>query len=85
MHELMYYGGFTYFDAYHLPVNYRRFFLEQIRKDMTGKEDGDDDSTTPAPLDRSRAAHHNTPDARAWQGENRHHIPSRLIRFNNKG
>lgn len=77
----MYYGGFTYFDAYNLPVHYRKFFLEQIKRTMTGINPNDDEPPPDAPIVRSRAMHHNTEEARAYQGKTRTNIPSRLIKF----
>ncbi len=77
----MYYGGFTYFDAYHLPVNYRRFFLDQIKRTMTGTDPDEPEPEPNAPIVRSRAMHHNTEESRAYQGKIRTNIPSRLIKF----
>ncbi len=89
--ECMYYGGFTWVEAYHLPINFRRWFIHEIVAEMKESSgQGDDDS--PKPLSgrafdpnesvrQTRGRQMNTPDARAWRGENRHHVPSRLIRF----
>ncbi len=42
---LMYYGGFTYHEARFLPINLRRFFINEISKELkrqNGKSDDDD-------------------------------------------
>lgn len=90
--ECMYYGGFTYTEAYNLPLNFRRWFINEIVDEMkrsSGHEDSED-NPKPLPLrqreanpaiEQSRARQLNSPSARAWRGENRQHIPSRLIRF----
>lgn len=75
----MYYGGWTYWDAYYLPVNARRWMLDRIMKEMKGgKEDND---SPDSPLVQSRAPHHNTEDIRALQDRTRINTPPRLIRF----
>jgi hypothetical protein len=38
----MYYGGFSYKEAYHLPVSYKRWFIERISKEIKGPEDPND-------------------------------------------
>lgn len=91
--ECMYYGGFTWTEAYNVPINYRRWFINEIVQEMkrSGGNDQESDPTPMggprnisdpnAPVTQSRARSLNTPDARAWRGENRQHVPSRLIRF----
>lgn len=70
---LMYYGGFTWRETIHLPVAYKRWFIERISKELNkANEDGSS---------QSRAAHQNTPDIRALQGNARQQVPSRLRRF----
>lgn len=75
----MYYGGWTYWDAYYLPVNARRWMLDRIVKEMKGKDGGDDNPD--APLTQSRAPIHNTEDVRSLQERTRINPPPRLIRF----
>ena len=70
---LMYYGGFTYREAYNLPVPYKRWYIERIVKELNK---GGDDGNAP-----SRALHQNSPDVRAMQGMARAQTPSRLRRF----
>jgi len=70
----MYYGGFTYKEVYNIPVQYKKWFVERIVKEMTRGKDGEGES-------RSRGAHHNTSDVRALSGMARSESPSRLRRF----
>ena len=70
---LMYYEGFTYTEAYNIPVEYKRWFIKRIERELNrGKEDG---ST------QSKALHHQTAEARALTGKARAQVPSRLRRF----
>jgi hypothetical protein len=70
----MYYGGFSYAEAYNLPVSYKRWFIARIVKELNKtSEDGGET--------QSRAAHHNTPEMREMQGRQRSQVPSRLRRF----
>lgn len=69
----MYYGGFTYNEAYHLPVAYKRWWIERIGKEL--KKTSDEGAT------QSRSLQANTPDVRAAQGRQRTHVPARLRRF----
>lgn len=67
----MYYIGFTYQDAYNLPIWKRNWFLERTMKEFkNSKGEG-----TP-----TKAAHHNAPDQRALMGL-RPDAPARLRRF----
>jgi len=69
----MYYMGFTYRECMDLPVWQRRWFIERINTEFKrAKEAGSE---------ASRAAHHNTPDARALQGRHRAQPPAKLRRF----
>jgi hypothetical protein len=77
MFLLMYYGGFTWKEAFHLPVVYKRWFIERITKEIKGPGDGSDPD---ANTGRSRAYHHNTPEAAQLSGR-RPNSPSRLRRF----
>ena len=72
----MYYMGFTYADAYALPVEYKRWFIERLSKELARGKDAPDDST---PLTRDPAMH--TPENRALAGMNRPQVPHKLIRF----
>jgi hypothetical protein len=70
---LMYYCGFTYREAYNMPVAYKQWFISRISREFS--KSSEEGST------RSRAAHHNTPDVRAMTGMARTESPSRLRRF----
>lgn len=72
----MYYGGFSFTEAWNIPVTWRRWFIERINMEIERSrgENGEGQG-------ESRAAHHNTPDVRALQGKNRQQTPSRLRRF----
>lgn len=74
---LMYYGGFTYKEAYNLPVAYKQWFIARISKEIKGPVDPNDPNSNNG---RSRAAHHNPPDVASLQGQ-RPNVPSRLRRF----
>ena len=70
----MYYVGFTYLEAYNLPIWQRIWFIERTNKEI---KDASDKSGEP----QSRAAHHNSPDARELAGRARSHVPANLRRF----
>lgn len=66
----MYYVGFTYQDAYNLPIWKRQWFINR-----TVKEFKESQGETP-----TKAAHHNSPEQRALMGL-RPDAPARLRRF----
>lgn len=69
----MYYGGFLWHETMHLPVPYKRWFVERIVKELNrGSEQGQN---------QSRALHQNSPDVRGMQNMSRTQSPSRLRRF----
>ncbi len=69
----MYYGGFLWHETMHLPVPYKRWFVERIVKELNkGSDQGQN---------QSRALHQNSPDVRSMQNMNRTQSPSRLRRF----
>lgn len=69
----MYYGGFLWHETMHLPVPYKRWFVERIVKELNkGSDQGQN---------QSRALHQNSPDVRSMQSMNRTQSPSRLRRF----
>jgi hypothetical protein len=71
----MYYGGFLWREILHLPVSYKRWFIQRISKELKGNtEEGGSSGPT-------RALHQNSPDVRALQGNAREQTPSRLRRF----
>ena len=69
----MYYMGFTYREAYHLPIWQRIWFLERLNTEL--KRSSDDGDNT------SRAMHNNTADARALMGRHNPNAPAKLRRF----
>jgi len=69
----MYYGGFSYREAYHLPVAYKRWWIERITKELN--KGGENE-----PI-RSRGLQHNTPEVRELMGMHRTQSPARLQRF----
>ena len=57
-----------------MPIQYKTWFIDRLSQELsrnTSKEGGT----------ASRAAHADTPDARAMQGRIRSQVPSRLRRF----
>lgn len=70
---LMYYGGFTYSEAYEIPVEYRNWFIERIVKEINrSHENGSGES---------RGAHKNTPEVREMLGKTKKYGASRTHRF----
>lgn len=72
----MYYGGFTWHETLHLPVPYKRWFVERIVKEINKSNGGD-----PEAGGQSRALHQNSPEVRQMQGRFRSQVPTRLRRF----
>jgi|GEM_PF-1391710 len=70
----MYYMGFTYKEAYGIPVWQRNWFIRRINKEFEKARD----KNQPA---QSRAAHTNTAEARSLMGNSRAETPARLRRF----
>lgn len=70
----MYYGGFTWTEYNHLPVAYKRWFIERIIKEINKSAEGEGGS-------QSRAAHHNTSELRSMQNRAHQNPPARLRRF----
>ena len=66
--------GFTYNEAYRLPLWQRKWFIERLNKEFTKSSESGDQVM-------SRAAHANSPEQRAMSGMSRTHSPSRLRRF----
>lgn len=65
--------GFTYSEAYMLPIWERLWFLDRINKEIKRANESNQGA--------SRAAHANSPDARSLMGRQRAQVPSRLRRF----
>lgn len=69
----MYYMGFTYEEAYELPVWQRIWFINRLNEEIKQSNE----SKNPA----TRAAHDNTQEQRALSGMSRAQTPARLRRF----
>ena len=69
----MYYMGFTYKEAYNIPLWQRQWFMNRLNEEI--KKSNDQQSSA------SRAAHANTPEMRQMQGNHRSMVPSKLRRF----
>ena len=70
----MYYGGFTYTEAYKLPITYRKWFIDRINQEFKKAAEAGQQAQT-------RAAHQNDPMTRTLTGKSRGESPSRIRRF----
>ena len=68
--------GFTYVEAYNIPVWQRNWFIARINTEFKRANDKNGGQGA-----ESRAAHMNTPEARQLQGRARHQVPANLRRF----
>ena len=67
--------GFTFQEAYTLPIWQRHWFVERLKKELKASSgDGGD-----AP--QNRGAHANDPSTRAMMGRHNPNAPARLRRF----
>jgi len=66
---LMYYMGFSYDEAFNLPIWQREWFINRINKEIKQSQG------------QSHAAHANTAEARELMGKSRAQVPSKLRRF----
>ena len=67
--------GFSYREAYMLPIWQRRWFVDRLKKEFkSSKEENDGEYT------HTRAAHHNDPEMRSMMGL-RPNTPAKLRRF----
>jgi hypothetical protein len=69
----MYYMGFSYGEAYSLPIQYRLWFIRRVGEEINKSNSGESGGN-------SRAAHDNTPQNRALMNKHRHHVPAKLRR-----
>ena len=69
----MYYMGFTYLEAYMLPVWQRVWFLERINTELKRANKNEQSA--------SRALHQNSSETRQLQGRQRGDVPAKLRRF----
>ena len=67
--------GFTYKEAYNLPLWQRAWFIERLNTEIKKSQDKDGNS---AP---TRAAHQNSADVRSMMGRYRNQVPAKLRRF----
>ena len=65
--------GFTYREAYNIPIWQRIWFIERLNKELKAANE--------AQSGASRAAHSNTADQRSLMGRQRAQVPSKLRRF----
>ena len=68
---LMYYMGFSYIEAYNIPIWIRQWMLKRLNKELKASQKNNG----------SRAAHQNDADSRALMGRHRAQVPSKLRRF----
>jgi hypothetical protein len=61
--------GFTYTEAYMLPIWQRYWFIKRVSKEIESSGD-------------TKAAHANSAEARALTGKHRSNPPAKLRRFN---
>ena len=69
----MYYMGFSYWECYNIPIQYRLWFIKRLNEEIK--------RTNEKGSSNSRAAHTNTPEARSLQGKARSQVPAKLRRF----
>ena len=72
----MYYLGFTYIEAYNVPIFQRNWFVNRLNEEIKKSQDEQGNQTQP-----TRAYHQNTPDARAMMNRHRSQVPANLRRF----
>ena len=66
--------GFSYWECYNIPIQYRIWFIRRLNDEIKNSNSKDGGG-------QSRAAHQNTPDARALMSKSREHVPAKLRRF----
>ena len=64
---MMYYSGFSYRDAYTLPVWQRNWFIKRINDEISKSQ--------------GQSRQHEPADVRQWQGKHRAFPPSNQRRF----
>jgi len=70
---LMYYMGFTYTEAYTLPIWQRHWFIKRTNQELKQASEQDNGA--------SRALHQNTGEARSMYNRARSQVPAKLRRF----
>ncbi len=66
----MYYMGFSYIEAYNIPIWIRQWMIKRLNQELKRAKDAG-----------SRAAHQNDPETRALMGRHRSQPPAKLRRF----
>ncbi len=69
----MYYMGFTYDEAYNIPVWQRIWFLKRLNKEIKRANEANKGNGA-----ATRAAHQNTPESRELMGRHRNMVPAKL-------
>lgn len=69
----MYYMGFSYWECYNIPIQYRVWFITRLNKELSRNWERENVPT--------RAAHQNDAQTRSLLGLNRGETPARLRRF----
>lgn len=70
----MYYMGFTWTEAYNIPIWQRNWFIQRTQKEINRTNEGENSAGT-------KAMHQNTPDVRALMERHREMVPAKLRRF----
>jgi len=72
----MYYMGFTYIEAYNVPVWQRVWFLKRLNKEIKRSNDANNGNGA-----ATRAAHQNDAQSREMMARQRSQVPANLRRF----
>tara|TARA_B100000700_G_scaffold328785_1_gene447818 strand:- start:1166 stop:1387 length:222 start_codon:yes stop_codon:yes gene_type:complete len=72
----MYYLGFTYGEAYNIPIWQRRWFIQRLNEEIKKSQEANNGQAPP-----TKAYHQNTQDVRSMMGRMRSQVPANLRRF----
>jgi hypothetical protein len=72
----MYYMGFTYIEAYNIPVWQRVWFLKRLNKEIKRSNDANNGNGA-----ATHAAHQNDAQSREMMARQRSQVPANLRRF----
>ena len=70
---LMYYMGFSYWECYNIPIQYRIWFIKRLSDEIKKSNEKNGG--------QSRAAHQNSPESRSMMNRSRSQVPAKLRRF----
>lgn len=70
--------GFSYKEAYNLPIWQRAWFIKRTIKEINGSNGANEDGDS---MPATKAMHMNSPEHRAYAGYSRAQTPARLRRF----